>query len=771
MQMKQHTFLAAAALALAILTAVPAPVLAAAPVSATAGRTVIRGLVTGLNGAAVPGANIEVFRYGTGLVTTVTAGPDGTFTADLPASAETLYWVRAWASGYDTAQEVAVTGRETPWVKLALKAQTGKVTGEVTGPGAKAIAGARVELLRTGYGIVAETTSDAGGLFAFDQVPAGSGLIVRVAAKGYSPALATLDSVIAGGTVTSRITLAAYSGRMEGRVIDAATEQPVAGARVMVERDDLGEVATAATAANGSFTADVPALTGAAYRATVAAPGYKPLRLEKIKLDEMGQVSLTGERQLRLEPLTTSIAGRVLDEDGKPVAGLPVMLEQQGAGLVAEATTDTDGMFRWTQVELGKRYRTRIATHEMVHDHNLRKWAPLTGDWITPEAGRVANLSLTVRAGLLHDYGPGVIRGLVTLPKGTPVAGARVELIRPGADKLIAETKTADDGSYRFADVEANLPRPGSFSGKDGIGYVVRVTAEGHYPVLSSSVDVTPDKESLIDLTLRPLRGSLAVRVVDQDGTALDLAELRLTPAESGATLVYKTSGGIAHMTAPAGQPYWLEAAKPGYRTVVLGPVEPSSDQETALDLVLQAQSGILTGQVTDQERQPLAGATVTAALPDGATLTATTGPNGGYTFFDLPAGAPLLVTAQRAGHAAAGTDRVITVVPGGKAYADLTLRAAAGTITGRVADEAGRPVAGTTVELWLAGKGSVDFTVTGEDGSFSFKAAPADPDRPYAVRVAGAIAGVRQAGYRTPMPLFRLEPGQTVYLQFIVAQ
>ncbi|HLN60773.1 MAG TPA: carboxypeptidase-like regulatory domain-containing protein, partial [Symbiobacteriaceae bacterium] len=145
----RRNVVAAAALALAAVMSVPSATLAAdvSPTHAVASAVVIRGLITGETGAPLAGAQIELFRYGAGLLTTVTTEADGTFSLSLPRSAETLYWVRGWAKGYDTAQQVVVTGRETPWVTLSLKQLTGQVTGEVKDPASQPLAGARVELL------------------------------------------------------------------------------------------------------------------------------------------------------------------------------------------------------------------------------------------------------------------------------------------------------------------------------------------------------------------------------------------------------------------------------------------------------------------------------------------------------------------------------------------------------------------------------------------------------------------------------------------------
>ncbi|HLN62731.1 MAG TPA: carboxypeptidase-like regulatory domain-containing protein, partial [Symbiobacteriaceae bacterium] len=608
------------------------------------------------------------------------------------------------------------------------------------------------------------------GRYSLADVPAGAGYQVRVQAPGYAPALTALDPVPAGGTATGRVTLAPYAGTIAGRVVDEATGDAVAGARVLVERHDLGVVATAATSQGGDFAAGVPNLAGAAFRVVVTAPGYLPLQTDQVQLDALGKASLTGEKQLKLAPAAATLNGRVLDEDGQPVAALPVLLEQEGVGLVAEAQTAEDGTFGWPTVTAGARYRVRVAAPEMTHRSDLRQWALAGTDWVQPAGGRVTSVTLGLRDGKPQDYGRGQVRGLITRPGGAPLAGATVELIQPGFDKVVATTTTAADGSYRFDDVKANRPEAGGFRPQEpGNSYVIRVSATGCHPAMSGAIDVTPARESLADLALHPTHGTLAVRVTNQAGKALDLADVRLHLAAGGEPLVAKTVNGLARVTAPVGQRYWLEVVRPGSHSAVVAAVALSAEAETNLDLVLQAAFGSLGGRVADSYQKPVAGATVTARLADGTELTASTAADGSYRFGQVPAGAPLVLTAGLAGYTAAASGQVLTLQPGAETQADLTLRAATGTISGRVAGEGGPVAAGLEVQLWLSGQGLVDRTTTDGNGLFTFKAVPADPDRSYEVRVIAPGAGVHQAGFRTPVPLFRLEPGKTVYLQLVV--
>ncbi|MCA9319895.1 MAG: carboxypeptidase regulatory-like domain-containing protein, partial [Planctomycetes bacterium] len=98
------------------------------------------------------------------------------------------------------------------------------------------VAGARVRILRVDdpspFG-APETTTDSWGEFRFDDLDGGNWIVEVFFERSAEPTSQTLQ-VVEGGEARAQITLP--SGVIRGRVIDATTGMPVAGARVTAAR-------------------------------------------------------------------------------------------------------------------------------------------------------------------------------------------------------------------------------------------------------------------------------------------------------------------------------------------------------------------------------------------------------------------------------------------------------------------------------------------------------------------------------------------------------
>ncbi len=93
------------------------------------------------------------------------------------------------------------------------------------------------------------------------------------------------------------------------------------------------------TAVDGSFQTPDNLLEGRSYRAVIRAPGMEPVRSDWITIDAKPSVL----RPFVLRPLA-SVNGRVVDRQGKPVAGIEVF--QSGDGPERTTTvTDSAGRF------------------------------------------------------------------------------------------------------------------------------------------------------------------------------------------------------------------------------------------------------------------------------------------------------------------------------------------------------------------------------------------------------------------------------------------
>ncbi|HEU4884248.1 MAG TPA: carboxypeptidase-like regulatory domain-containing protein [Longimicrobium sp.] len=150
---------------------------------------------------------------------------------------------------------------------------------------------------------------------------------------------------------------AAHAQTVQGRVVDGATQQPVAGAMVLLE-DAQGEAGAAFSEADGSFRVTAPA--AGEFRLTVDKPGYEilstSLRLADAQVLQMdarlvpeaqtGAISARPHQVPAPAGTGRGIAGRVAEEGSRrPVAGATVtLLNERGQG-VTSAVTDASGGF------------------------------------------------------------------------------------------------------------------------------------------------------------------------------------------------------------------------------------------------------------------------------------------------------------------------------------------------------------------------------------------------------------------------------------------
>ena len=146
---------------------------------------------------------------------------------------------------------------------------------------------------------------------------------------------------------------------ISGRVLDADTLQPVAGAQVKCEPGSpavfrapqmLGDVPTAATDTDGMFLLE--GLDAGACRAIVTAPGYAAWRLDGVEPDDIGYD--IGDVEL---DAGMTIVGQVYDRMDRPVTGAVVEVTEAAAYAYFAETkvrTDHDGYFRAERIPVGR---------------------------------------------------------------------------------------------------------------------------------------------------------------------------------------------------------------------------------------------------------------------------------------------------------------------------------------------------------------------------------------------------------------------------------
>lgn len=436
-----------------VAAAVEAPLgAAAAPVEARLERAAsLAGTVFDAGGRPVAGATVTLWPRAEGLDATPlpvtgTTGPDGRFRFD--GASERGNRLRVEAPGQAV---VELAGLRAGALRQPVRLQRGRsVEGLVLRPDQKPAAGALVRL--EGAVTLRWVEAGANGAFRLDglpQGPAGS-LVAEAGAVGRARA-----ALPASGP--ARLVLAP-SATLRGRALDSRSGQPVAGVRVGVTGP--GGHAFARSAADGRF--ELRGLAPGRSRLTADEPRYAPWTLPELDVPPGGTVV----RDLPLVPAAV-LSGRVVDENGLPVADASGFLRRGGAqaGPLAflrggegepDFRTGPDGRFEAARLGPGSNLGLQVR-------HPDFEERALGGLELKP--GRVnAPLEIVLRRGL-------GLRGIVKDARG-PVPDAELRLLRsfefaggrggmavqfsvagPAAGR--AEQRSGPDGRFEFRGLSA----------------------------------------------------------------------------------------------------------------------------------------------------------------------------------------------------------------------------------------------------------------------------------------------------------------------------
>lgn len=663
----------------------------------------VGGRVLDTQGRPVAGALVQIMALGGGVLAQSLTDAGGRYAAALPAAAGALWQVRAWADGYRLGESGWLGAWAPPSVDLSLAPAGGSVRGTLRAPDGTAAPGP-VFLLGDAGQVLAEAVADARGRFSL-QAPPGRWRLAGVAA-GAPAEQAVL--VRDGGTHAVTVAATAATVTVRGRLAGPAGTGP-AGAAVAALRDGYGVVAQAQTGAGGEFTLAVPASGDAVYRLRVLAAGHGLVLTEPFAAPAGAPVEFYGARRIALTPAAATVVGTVAGLDGVALRAVPVWLELEGVGTVAETATDPEGRFRIDAVAPGPDLRYRVRLSPSYHRMTASVWFTLAGGEVRSEA-----FVLTPPVVRTEPY-RAVVSGRVTDPAGRPLAGAEVLIRRDGGD-VVERLLTDENGLFRTL-VWA--------SAAGSSGYLLRAVASGYLP--TAQVAGHPDGVlhlgggDVVNLriTLHPERISLRGRVETPAGRLLPGAGVRLLRSGAGPVAAARAAadGSYAFTDLPRGT-YVVEAEAPGYARADTGPLALHAGLPPAVlpPLRLGAGGGALAGQVTDPAGLPLAGVKVTALGPAGAPA-AETDAEGRWRLEGLPAGVPVTLQVAGAGHRA-WIAPAVTLVAGEAKEVTTALFPAAGCLTVRAVDLAGAPAAGAEVHLYREGRGRAVATATaGADG------------------------------------------------------
>ena len=329
----------------------------------------------------------------------------------------------------------------------------------------------------------------ADGRFQLTDLPARAGTVVAEGGEAGLGEAATGPLPAPAGHVVTVVLSAPPT--LEGVVLDTGTRAPVPRVRVTVE--DGARTRTARTGADGRYRIR-GLLPQRPYRLRADEPRYTPY--------VRARILLTTAETLRVDvPLTlaATLAGRVVDDGGKPVAGaLGRLLPSSPGGMAGRLgalrtadrlvfRTGADGTFKATRLPAGDEQRLTIAHPD---------FQPKTTGGLSLAPGSTKTVEVVLRRGL-------TLVGRVRDESGRPIPEAEIEL---GSGRGFGARAARALGVNALA-----TARPKASSGNDG-RFEIKGLSEGDYSLTVSKagfadhrldrVPIDADRRDPLDITL-----------------------------------------------------------------------------------------------------------------------------------------------------------------------------------------------------------------------------------------------------------------------------
>jgi len=562
---------------------------------------------------------------------------------------------------------------------------------------------------------------------------------------------------------------AAVLGALGSQTAPAVPAGLAAGLKGLLVAGTIAGKTAAASAAGGGLTLGWKVVAGLSLAAIIGAGAVSALRPAGRVLPAAAGAPAAS----KAAPMVVN--GKVLDQEGKPVAGVKVKVTIYGSGNVGfgvdykEAVSGADGVFsltapagapvRLTRVQAPAGVALFAAAVEGAKLSDPPKGTNGAAAWvISPGADGKANLVIKLAPPTAK------LAGLVTDPEGKPVAGARVFL-----GNGLMDTKTEQGVLSQLAAASGTFSRdaqdllsavtdaggryslgvpPGAYNVAGALGPAKSMlyyqSFGGGFGPFSNVRRVRAG--CLVELDVRMKQGgALELAVRDADGKPVPGATARVASfgrlAPEG-----KAAGDDGLVTLYGLDP--LENMTPRSYTVEIAPpadaplartnlsLEPPGKGQLAKREVKLTAGATVRGKVTDEQGQPLAGLKLVLGLSDDRSAGAgryfrsfndlrnvTVGDDGGYEVRQLPAGKyafglgfgqrlPLRFANGRT------TDEPVELAAGRETARNLALRRALpAVLVGRVTDPEGNPLEGA--KLYKSWARTEPTAVTGPDGRY----------------------------------------------------
>lgn len=508
----------------------------------------------------------------------------------------------------------------------------------------------------------------------------------NASADGYSDA--TKQGIAPGQTIEILLTPESV---LAGRVVHTGTDEPVPGARVTVGNENWGWN-------GGEGSSDGSAITDAEgrFRITRVGPGrYKPSARTTAAYGEARQSVMLGLGETRDDVVIEVHAAFVVtgtiviaDEDDKPCDRGWVQLFDADHNRRVSASSKEDGSVHIKAVLPGT-YKVSASCDDYLEEDTYPEIEVTDSD--------VLDQRWEVKSGA------GII-GRVIDSQGAPVVEANVRARVTGGDPRGQRSwgwdETDDDGAFEMKGMVAG-------------GYNMTVHANGYPdPKEPTKIEVTAGETTEIELTVES-GGEIHGTVVDEEGTpvaGVDVSAVgetwswgdETTTKDDGTFELEGVRAGDVRVTARRGWSATLRTPGKTDDDVQGERVTVAAGQVATVELVVESQSGEITGSVRDENGKPVGDAFVSATRESDSA-----GANN--------------ANRRRSTRWTWGKKPVLTDTEGGFTLTDLS----DGTYTVRAYRRGGGEAfaegvkVGTHATLTIKRTGSISGTVALDDGAF----------------------------------------------------
>jgi protocatechuate 3,4-dioxygenase beta subunit len=631
---------------------------------------------------------------------------------------------------------------------------------------------------RSNFG--ADARTDADGRFAFDGLNEGT-VNVFVHGDGENKDWtyrAAKDVVLTPGA-TSEVTLELVRGvDVEGTVVTQSTGAPVEGAQLGVygpHRPRTGAMTTGArTDARGRYHYRLP--SGETYFYVMGPPGgYSKLAGEgssrTVKIPD-------GASRYEVPPIelatAVTVSGRVVDAAGTPVAGARVVGVCQGSRCVPlegmQAVTDSAGGFRlpagwYNTVPVGQVAHLLIRLRD--GDEHEAAALPTADGAVTVKLNAVVQRpkpDARPRGAAAvegpREVAPGELAGVVVDRDGNPIEGVEADVNHWAPGQV---THTDRGGKFQFTGLSKDESRHPVRFRKEGYetqyhldrkagrpGWVVVLGNTTYFEGRVLAPDGSPVPDAVVRADSGPRRGI---------GFMMGECYTETTSRPDGRYRLHVEPGA-----------YDVEVRVPGVGVARSKDVI-DADQTVKRDIRLEPGVTFVILTIEHGTGRPVGGVRLEHWMKPG--IEGTSGPDGRIVIRDVPPGTYSRFEVKADGYTRWWSDACLSewkrshrnsdwldfeVKPG---MSPVTVEMERGaTVTGRVLDPDGKPVAGATVALPLTGTG---FSVeTDNDGRFS-ALLPASGDREYNLVTHDGKYNQWRSWANGVSPAFRTKPGEQV--------